>query len=88
MYEESKTTDVMSEQRREGRGCDVTGNRTQNKVEVAIKEGNQSQSITCCRTAGAERKNCKMGDKATQRSDRSTIELCHQKHHREDEESF
>lgn len=39
MYEESKTTDVMSEQRREGRGCDVTGNRTQNKVEVAIKRG-------------------------------------------------
>ena len=30
------------------------------------KEGSQSQSITCCRTAGAERKNCRMGDKATQ----------------------
>lgn len=42
-----------------------TGSNT-NKVVVVIKRSDQSQSITCCRTAGAERKNCRMDDKATQ----------------------
>lgn len=56
-------TDVMSERRGGGAWCHQEV--TTNKVEVT-KEGNQSQSITCCRTAGAERKNCRMDDKATQ----------------------
>lgn len=52
-------TDVMSEPERGGGG-------QQNKAVVGTKEGDQSQSITCCRTAGAERLNCRMDDKATQ----------------------
>lgn len=52
---------------REEKRRDVTSEETQNKKTcVGDKEGNQSQSITCCRSAGAERKNCRMDDKATQ----------------------
>lgn len=54
------------------------------KVEVDTKEeeGNQSQSITCCRTAGAERKNCRVDDKATQEGQVNNSSFVIGKHHR------
>lgn len=64
----------------EEEGCDVRKNTKQRRV--GDKEGNQSQSITCCRTAGAERKNCRMDDRSTSDSfpcfDESQVDLISQ----------
>lgn len=78
----------MSEEGRHGRyEVNAVGGvkSHENKAVEVTKEGDQSRSITCCRTAGAERKNCRMDDKAAQERQVNNRASSPRKHQREDD---